>query len=327
MSLAFVEAYKSHPSQSDSIWDVVWTKNDSVLSVSADGTIRQWSGVGDAKPPSPNSEFPAKHTLGLNSLSVSPDAKYALYNSIEGLTALWDLTSGEIVGKFESYDRSSSEEGIEPSWTVSLHPNGETYASSGASGNVTIHSAQPGEGFGRRLATLASGRSKFGLKALYSPDGRRVALASESGQIYVFDVETSALATTFSSHAMAVRDLSWSPDSSLLLGASEDKHLGLHDARANGGHVASFAGHSSWVLSVDISPDNRLGLSGSADKTIKVWDIGARAAVSTLQDNGEVWAVSWRPVASTTGAGGFVSGGQDGVVRWWRGAGGAASTY
>lgn len=51
---------------------------------------------------------------------------------------------------------------------------------------------------------------------------------------------------------------------------------------------------------------------------MKVWDIGARAAVSTIQDTGEVWAVSWRPKA---GAGGFVSGGEDGVVRWWRAAG------
>lgn len=64
----------------------------------------------------------------------------------------------------------------------------------------------------------------------------------------------------------------------------------------------------------------------SADKSIKVWDIGARAAVSTIQDTGEVWSVSWRrkaPAPGSGGAGAFVSGGEDGVVRWWRGAGGA----
>lgn len=50
----------------------------------------------------------------------------------------------------------------------------------------------------------------------------------------------------------------------MLLSASEDKRLVLHDVRsAPGGTVASFAGHSSWVLSTDISPDGRLGLSGS----------------------------------------------------------------
>lgn len=60
----------------------------------------------------------------------------------------------------------------------------------------------------------------------------------------------------------------------------------------------------------------------SADKTIKVWDISARAAVSTVPDTGEVWSVSWRPKPSPNGsAGAFVSGGEDGVVRWWRAAG------
>ena len=66
--------------------------------------------------------------------------------------------------------------------------------------------------------------------------------------------------------------------------------------------------------------------SRSADKSIKVWDIGARAAVSTIQDTGEVWSVSWRPKVAAVGSpGAFISGGEDGVVRWWRGAGSGGS--
>ena len=108
-------------------------------------------------------------------------------------------------------------------------------------------------------------------------------MSSESGQIYIFDIETSTLSITFTSHAMSVRSVAWSPDSSvrfnfffshkvkylprliaqLLLSASEDKRLVLHDVRSSpGGNVATFSGHTSWVLSVDVSPDGRLGLSG-----------------------------------------------------------------
>ncbi|KAJ3005750.1 hypothetical protein NUW54_g4203 [Trametes sanguinea] len=153
-------------------------------------------------------------------------------------------------------------------------------------------------------------------------------MSSEAGQIYIFDLASNSLQTTYSSHAMAVRSLAWSEDSNLLLSASEDKRLILHDVRVSpsgkpgSGAVATFSGHSSWVLSTDISLDGRLAVSGSADKTMKVWDIGARAAVSTVQDNGEVWSVSWRPKPPAHGtAGAFVSGGEDGVVRWWRSAG------
>ena len=45
-----------------------------------------------------------------------------------------------------------------------------------------------------------------------SPDGKRVAMSSETGQIYIFDVASSSLASTYTSHAMAVRSLAWSPD-------------------------------------------------------------------------------------------------------------------
>jgi hypothetical protein len=47
-------------------------------------------------------------------------------------------------------------------WSVSLNPKGGTYASTGGSGNVTIHSAESSN-FGERLETLSSGRNKFGM--------------------------------------------------------------------------------------------------------------------------------------------------------------------
>ncbi|KAF4619728.1 hypothetical protein D9613_004714 [Agrocybe pediades] len=355
MSLAFLHAHDCTEPHTDAIWGLQWTPSDTVISISADGSIKQHlSATGQPYPP--NLPFPAAHSLAQVSLSVSPDGKRALYNSIEGLTRLWNLETGEVVGSFESYasGRGGKENGVEPSWSVSLNPLGGTYASTGSSGNVTIHSAQI-DNFGERQATLPSGRNKFGMFCSYvaccfslsleyrSPDGKHIALSTENGQIFVFDTETNALAFTFTSHAMSVRSLAWSSDSTLLLSASEDKRLVLHDVRsAPGGAVASFSGHTSWVLSADISHDGRLGLSGSADKTIKVWDIAARACVSTVQDTSEVWAVSWRPKGSSTsgsaaagangaangagagtGAGAFVSGGEDGVVKWWRGAGGA----
>ncbi|KAI0711154.1 WD repeat-containing protein 61 [Cerioporus squamosus] len=322
MSLAFLHAHDGAEPHTDAVWGISWTNADTVLSISADGTIKQWDSVSGqvsrSRPP---------HTLGLVSLSVDPTGKQALYNTLEGLTCLWDLEDGEVKGSFESYARSAGGESTEPSWSVSLNPRGGTYASTGGSGNVTIHSAETPT-FGERRATLTSGRSKFGMFCKHSPDGSRVAMSSDAGQIFVFDIASSSIQAAYSSHAMAVRSLAWSADSNLLLSASEDKRLILHDVRtspsgkAGSGAVATFSGHSSWVLSTDISPDGRLAVSGSADKTTKVWDIGARAAVSTVQDQGEVWSVSWRPKPPAHGtAGAYVTGGEDGLVRWWRSAG------
>lgn len=49
-----------------------------------------------------------------------------------------------------------------PAWSVSLHPKGGTYAATGGTGNITIHSAESSS-FGERKSTLSSGRNKFGM--------------------------------------------------------------------------------------------------------------------------------------------------------------------
>lgn len=321
MSLAFLHAHDGSEPHTDAVWGVVWTQSDTVLTASADGSIKQWDSVSGQV-----SRTQHPHTHGIVSLDADSSGKYALYNSLEGLTCLWNLETGETEGKYESYVRSAAE-ASEPAWSVSLNPKGRTYASTGGSGNVTIHSAER-DSFGERRATLPSGRSKFGMFCKHSPDGSRVAMSSETGQIYIFDIASASLSSTYTSHAMAVRSLAWSADSQLLISASEDKRLILHDVRVSpsgkpgSGAVATFAGHTSWVLSADISPDGRLALSGSADKTMKVWDLAARAAVSTIPDTGEVWSVAWRPRPSPNNtAGAFVSGGEDGFARWWRAAG------
>ncbi|EPQ58826.1 WD40 repeat-like protein [Gloeophyllum trabeum ATCC 11539] len=320
MSLAYLLSLEAKDPHSDAIWGVHSSPSSQVISVSASGQVHAY----DSTSGQLSISAPA-HTLGIVSLSVSPDGKRALYNTIEGLTCLWDLEKNELAGRWESYQRKGHGE---PAWSVSLNPIGATYAATGGGGNVSIHSADPSS-FGEPQAKLSSGRNKFGMFCKHSPDGARLALSSETGQIYIFDLASSQLTATYTSHAMAVRSLAWSPDSQLLLSASEDKRLILHDVRGagakGGGAVASLTGHTSWVLSNDISPDGRLALSGSADRTAKLWDLSSRACVSTIQDPcaGEVWSVSWQRGPTTGGASGFVTGGEDGVVRWWRGAGAA----
>ncbi|KIO24478.1 hypothetical protein M407DRAFT_99859 [Tulasnella calospora MUT 4182] len=124
---------------------------------------------------------------------------------------------------------------------------------------------------------------------------------------------------------MSVRALAWSPDSQLLLSASDDKRLVLHDVRTSAGGkpgsgaVASLNGHGSWVLSASIATDGRAAISGSSDRSIKIWDLSQRSCVSTLQEQDEVWGVCWKPT-SGFGAGSFASSGE-GCVRFWRSAG------
>ncbi|KIY50781.1 WD40 repeat-like protein [Fistulina hepatica ATCC 64428] len=307
---------------SDAVWGVAYTPSDKIISISADGSMKQWQAPNIyALPP----VGPTPHLLGLVSLSVSPDGHQALYNSVEGMTYLCNIDGvpqdDDIVGKFASFDRTHArptDDPIEPSWSVSLHPNRKTYASTGSSGYLTVHSAAPGPEFGKRLSVMHTGRNKFCMHCAHSPDGTRASLASETGQVYVFDIESAQLQTTLTSHAMSVRSVAWSTDSSLLLSASEDKRVIVHDVRTpNGGTVAALSGHTSWVMDVDISHDMNLAVSASADKTIKVWDLRNRTTLCTARDAGEVWSVAFSPQPPPQGRYVFVSGGEDGEVRVW----------
>ncbi len=42
-------------------------------------------------------------------VAVTPDGSKALYNSIEGLTSLWNLENGEVIGTYESFTKKTDE--------------------------------------------------------------------------------------------------------------------------------------------------------------------------------------------------------------------------
>ena len=74
------------------------------MSASADGGMKLW----DSTSGQTVHELPA-HMLGIPSLSVSPTGTRALYNTLEGLTCLWDLETGEVLGKHESFTRTAEQ--------------------------------------------------------------------------------------------------------------------------------------------------------------------------------------------------------------------------
>ena len=149
------------------------------MTASADGTIRQWNAQSGeqlhARPPYP---------LGIISLSVSAAGDRALYNSLEGLTQLMDLTDGSLLASHESYARDpAATQQSEPGgfnsnlcgqafiilysvWVVSMHPKGETYASAGADGGVTIRSAAAAD-FGKAAHHLSPGKGRFGISVAH----------------------------------------------------------------------------------------------------------------------------------------------------------------
>ncbi|ORY22977.1 WD40-repeat-containing domain protein [Naematelia encephala] len=339
MSLSYLQQ-ESTPLHPDAIWALTWTRLNHLISGCADGHLRIWDSAALSQP---IHDIPS-HPLAITSLSTSEDGTRALAASLDGTIACVDVQEGRVIGKCETGREKVAGENEIPAYAVGLHPNNKCWAWSGRSSKLAVRQMNEeveanGHGVGQgplsgETSVIDTGKSKFGMDLKFSPDGQQLALASESGQIIVVDTTTQSIISTYTSHAMAVRTLSWSPDSQWLFSGSDDHRIVLHDVRAGSktgsggkgeGAVAIMQGHQSWVLKVAASPDGKLLGSGGADHLIKLWEVGQRACVSTSTSTAEVWGLDWQPAGANTFAVGkqFAAAGDDRAVILYRAAGSA----
>lgn len=178
-----------------------------------------------------------------------------------------------------------------------------------------------------QVRTVLRGPTDGLSKAVFSPDGKRVAIAGWDNTAIIWDAQTGAQLAVLSGHTDSLRDAEFSPDGSLLVTASDDKTARIWDVGSGrmevelSGHkdglrTASFSPSGRFVLTTGggaarvwrvknghtvykfeerdfyinravFSPDGNLIAAAGSDKTARVWDFNTGQTVSVLRGHNE----------------------------------------
>jgi WD40 repeat protein/tRNA A-37 threonylcarbamoyl transferase component Bud32/tetratricopeptide (TPR) repeat protein len=138
------------------------------------------------------------------------------------------------------------------------------------SGGVIIRGAPRGAPTGQELLTFKGHTGKV-IGLCFSPDGQRLATASEDNTAKVWDARTGQQLFTLKGHIEeGVACVCFSPDGQRLVTGGWDNTAKVWDVRA-GEEVIALKGHTRYVSSVCFSPDGQRLATASHDQTAKVW--------------------------------------------------------
>ena len=155
-------------------------------------------------------------------------------------------------------------------------------------GHMNSNQAWPSQIFKIRISGLAN-------HALFSPDGCRLAAASDDGIVHVWDAVTGASLQELKGHVGWVLGVAFSPNSRYLASASDDCTLRLWDV-ATGASLQELRGHKGNVNFVVFSPDGHHLASASDDHTVRVWDAATGVSLQEFRGHaGWVRCVTFSP--------------------------------
>ena len=199
----------------------------------------------------------------LGSVVFSSDGKRVASVAAPGVLKVWDAFSGRelLVKDMKKLVMS-----------IAFSPDGNRLAVSCIGRNLQILDAVTGELVKTYPGDVASRR-----RLKFSPDGKRLAAATESG-LELWHADTGQRVRTFKGHLRPVADVAFGPDGTRIASAGADGRVKVWDAISDR-DVISIPVLGQQVECNPLSPDGRIVLTGFLGSTIHLWNAADRRAV------------------------------------------------
>lgn len=188
----------------------------------------------------------------------------------------------------------------EASYTIDMLP---------ATGNI----AQPHLDTQTKFVHLSSNKAKHTIHSIkWTPDGRRLLVASHSGEFTLWNGMAFNFETIQQAHDSAILALEYSNNDEWLLSGDQDGVLKFWEKNFNNVNVIPSA-HTEAIRDISFSPNDSKFVTCSDDRTLKVFNFSNSKEEVTLKGhNWDVKTCDWHPTYGL-----IVSGSKDNLVKLW----------
>ena len=210
------------------------------------------------------------HLKAVNSVAFSPDGQRILTGSWDGTAKVWEAGKRQGTAHAQGAQGGNFVCGVFPGRPDGLSPE---------VGDKTAKVWEAASG--RELLTLR-GHSDAIWSVAFSPDGQRIATASDDGTARVWEAASGKELVKFKGHTASIRSVAFSPDGQRTVTGSYDQTAKVWEA-ASGHELLTLKGHTGFINSVAFSPDGQRIVTGSKDATAKVWEAASGQGTAHAQ--------------------------------------------
>jgi cell division cycle 20-like protein 1 (cofactor of APC complex) len=155
------------------------------------------------------------------------------------------------------------------------------------------------EGKSSNVSLLTSLEEEHLTSVCWMKNGSSLLIGSNSGKIYLWDVEKSKCVTTFHHHSERVGIISkMNTNENLFTSGSQDRSILNYDIRVDSREdpISKYTGHTQEICGLKWSLDDRKLASGGNDNKLVIWSLNkSQPEKKFLSHSSAVKAIDWSP--------------------------------